>query len=32
MTNHVKWVIAHEPIDYFVAVAEHFAAEVNEKN
>lgn len=31
MTNHVKWVIAHEPIDYFVAVAEHFAAEVNEK-
>lgn len=29
--RHVKWVIAHEPIDYFVAVAENFANEVNEK-
>jgi len=29
--RHVKWVIAHEPIDYFVAVAQNFANEVNEK-
>ena len=29
--KHVKWVIAHEPIDYFVAVAQNFADEVNEK-
>lgn len=29
--KHVKWVIAHEPIGYFLAVAENFANEVNEK-
>lgn len=29
--KHVKWVIAHEPIGYFLAVAENFAQEVNEK-
>ena len=29
--KHVKWVIAHEPIGYFLAVAENFAKEVNEK-
>jgi TRAP-type C4-dicarboxylate transport system substrate-binding protein len=31
MKKHVKWVIAHEPIGYFLAVAENFANEVNEK-
>jgi len=31
MSHKVKWVIAHEPIDYFIAVAECFANEVNEK-
>jgi TRAP-type C4-dicarboxylate transport system substrate-binding protein len=29
--KHIKWVIAHEPIGYFLAVAENFAKEVNEK-
>jgi TRAP-type C4-dicarboxylate transport system substrate-binding protein len=27
----VKWVIAHEPIGYFLAVAQNFAKEVNDK-
>jgi TRAP-type C4-dicarboxylate transport system substrate-binding protein len=31
MKKHVKWVIAHEPIGYFLAVAENFANEINEK-
>jgi len=31
MTKPIRWVIAHEPIDYFVKVAEAFVAEVNEK-
>ena len=31
MSHKVKWVIAHEPIDYFVAVAECFADEVNQR-
>ena len=29
--KHIKWVIAHEPIDYFLAVAENFAKDVNEQ-
>jgi len=31
MKKHVKWVIAHEPIDLFEAVAEQFEADVNAK-
>lgn len=31
MKKHVKWVIAHEPIDLFLAVAEQFSADVNAK-
>lgn len=31
MKKHIKWVIAHEPIGYFLAVAENFAKEVNER-
>jgi len=31
MTQHVKWVIAHEPEELFLKVADAFAAEVNEK-
>jgi len=29
--THIKWVIAHEPIDLFLKVAEMFETEVNEK-
>lgn len=29
--KHVKWVIAHEPVDLFLKVAESFANEVNAK-
>ena len=31
MSHKVKWLIGHEPIDYFVAVAECFADEVNKR-
>lgn len=31
MKKHIKWVIAHEPIDLFIKVADQFSAEVNEK-
>lgn len=31
MSHKIKWLIGHEPIDYFVAVAECFAEEVNKR-
>ena len=31
MSKHVKWVIAHEPVDLFLKVADAFSKEVNEK-
>lgn len=30
MTKTIRWVIAHEPVDLFLKVAEHFNREVNE--
>lgn len=29
--KHVKWVLAHEPIELFIRAAKVFAAEVNAK-
>lgn len=31
MSHKIKWLIGHEPIDYFIAVAECFAEEVNKR-
>lgn len=31
MSKQIKWLIGHEPIDYFIAVAECFAEEVNKR-
>lgn len=31
MKNHVRWVIAHEPVGLFLKAAERFSKEVNEK-
>ena len=31
MTTKIRWVIAHEPVDLFLEVADRFAKEVNEK-
>ena len=31
MSTKIRWVIAHEPVDLFLKVAESFSKEVNEK-
>ena len=31
MTQNIRWVIAHEPVDLFLKVADSFSKEVNEK-
>ena len=31
MTTNIRWVIAHEPVDLFLKVADSFSKEVNEK-
>jgi len=31
MSTKIRWVIAHEPIDLFLKVADSFSKEVNEK-